>query len=444
MRKPQGSIFMEQLLLATRSKIPYRYRILLFLFFLNFILYVDRVAVSLLGVRIKAAFQLSNEQFGWVLGAFSLAYALFEVPTGVLGDRIGQRLVMIRIVIWWSLFTAITGLTTGLISLIVVRFLFGVGEAGAMPTVAGVVSRWFPQKETARSFSFIFTGQSLGSAIAPLIIIPLAAAFGWRVPFFVIGLMGIVWVLVCVAWFKNNPAESKGISEEEKNLIEKTRRFEEHTSAFPWKLVLRNRSLMALVLSFFCGQCTNYFYIAWMPVYLQNGKHFSENDMKLFSFYFFTVVVAAILLGGLFIDWLVKKKGLRFGRKSMGIFGLVSPAIAFLVTASTSSNQVAGISLFTGGLIYYALIGVTSFSACVDIGGSRAGTVTGLMNFFGQTGAFLLAMTFGKIADMANDFDTSMYMLAGVVLLGSLFWFFVDASRPLVIEKDSPVIRSVP
>jgi len=196
MRKPQGSIFMEQLLLATRSKIPYRYRVLLFLFFLNFILYVDRVAVSLLGVRIKAAFQLSNEQFGWVLGAFSLAYALFEVPTGVLGDRIGQRLVMIRIVIWWSLFTAITGLTTGLISLIVVRFLFGVGEAGAMPTVAGVVSRWFPQKETARSFSSIFTGQSLGSAIAPLIIIPLAAAFGWRVPFFVIGMMGIVWVSV--------------------------------------------------------------------------------------------------------------------------------------------------------------------------------------------------------------------------------------------------------
>ena len=194
---------------------------------------------------------------------------------------------------------------------------------------------------------------------------------------------------------------------------------------------------MALVLSFFCGQCTNYFYIAWMPVYLQNGKHFSENDMKLFSFYFFTAVIAAILSGGLFIDWLVKKKGLRFGRRSMGILGLACPAIAFLVTASTTNNQVAGISLFAGGLIYYALIGVTSFSACVDIGGSRAGTVTGLMNFFGQTGAFLLAMTFGKIADMANDFNVSMYMLAGVVLVGSLFWFFVDASVPVMIEKTA-------
>ena len=426
---------MEKKLRTTHYKVPYRYRILLFLFFLNFILYVDRVAVSLLGVRIKAEFHLSNEQFGWVLGAFSLAYALFEVPTGVLGDRIGQRVVLIRIVIWWSLFTALTGLTTGLISLIVVRFLFGMGEAGAMPTVAGVVSRWFPHRETARSFSSIFTGQSLGSAIAPLIIVPLAVSFGWRIPFFVIGIMGIVWVLVCISWFKNHPAENKGVCEEEKNLIEKTRRFEEHSSPFPWKLVLRNRSLMALVLSFFCGQCTNYFYIAWMPVYLQNGKHFSENDMKLFSFYFFSVMVAGILLGGLFIDWLVKKKGLRFGRKSMGFLGLLSPAIAFLITASTTSNQVAGISLFVGGLIYYALIGVTTFSACVDIGRSRAGTVTGILNFFGQAGAFLLAMTFGKIADMAHDFNISMYLLAVVVLTGSLFWFFVDASKPLILEK---------
>src|SRR5450755_1400120 len=258
---------------------PYRYRILIFLFFLNFILYVDRVAVSLLGVRIKTAFSLSNEQFGWVLAAFSLAYAVFEIPTGVIGDRIGQRRVFIRIVIWWSLFTALTGLTAGLISLIIVRFLFGMGEAGAMPTLSGVVSRWFPHRETARSFSYIFVGQGVGAAVAPLFIIPLASSYGWRVPFFVSAGMGIVWVLVCIVWFKNHPAEMKGIPDAEKNLIEQNRRFEQHKMEFPWKLVLRNRSLMALVLSFFCGQCTNYFFIAWMPVYLQNGKHFSENDM---------------------------------------------------------------------------------------------------------------------------------------------------------------------
>src|SRR5450432_4641996 len=125
-----------------KKTFPYRYRVNIFLFFLILITYLDRVTISLVGVRIKSAFNLSNEQFGWVLGAFALAYALFEIPSGILGDRIGQRAIFMRIVLWWSLFTALTGATTGLVSLICVRFLFGMGESGAFPNSSGVVSRW--------------------------------------------------------------------------------------------------------------------------------------------------------------------------------------------------------------------------------------------------------------------------------------------------------------
>src|SRR5450631_2183857 len=116
-----------------KRNFPYRYRVLIFLFFLTLITYLDRVSISLVGVRIKAAFKLSNEQFGWVLGAFAIAYAIFEIPSGIAGDRYGQRAVFMRIVLWWSLFTALTGATTGLFSLICVRFLFGAGESGAYP-----------------------------------------------------------------------------------------------------------------------------------------------------------------------------------------------------------------------------------------------------------------------------------------------------------------------
>src|SRR6187399_3152548 len=129
---------------------PYRHRVLVMLCALTTITYLDRITISIVGVRVKAELGLSNEQFGWVLGAFSLAYALFEIPSGVLGDRIGQRAVFIRIVLWWSLFTVLTGLTTGLVSLLIVRFLFGMGEAGVFPTSTGVISRWFPVTETAR------------------------------------------------------------------------------------------------------------------------------------------------------------------------------------------------------------------------------------------------------------------------------------------------------
>ena len=426
---------MKQKLLTTRNKVPYRYRVLVFLFFLTFILYLDRISISLLGVRIKSAFNLTNEQFGWVLGAFSLAYALFEIPSGIMGDRMGQRLVLIRIVLWWSIFTALTGLTMGLVSLIIVRFLFGIGEAGAYPNLSGVISRWIPVRETAKSFSAIFVGQSLGAAIAPLIVIPLAASFGWRMPFFVIGFVGMIWVFVCVIWFKNNPSEMAGISEVERNLIEQNRRFDRHEKEFPWKLILRNRSLMGLVTAFFCSQWANYFFIAWMPVYLQNGRHFSENGMKIFSFYLFIGCIASAIAVGFFSDWLVKKKGLKVGRKSIGISGLVTTGLSFLIAATTTSNQVVAISLFIGGLAFYSLNGIASFCTCVDIGGSRAGTVAGIMNFFGQTGGFILAMTFGKIADMAHNFNTSMYVLGGVVLTGSLFWVFVDPSKALIIES---------
>ena len=189
---------------------PYRYRILIFLFSLMFITYLDRISIGLVGKRIIAEFHLTNEQFGWVLSAFSLAYAIFEIPTGIMGDRIGQKKVMIRIVLWWSLFTALTGFTTGLVTLIIVRFLFGMGEAGALPTMSGVISRWLPANELSRGLSASLIGQTTGAAIAPLIVVTLAASFGWRATFFVNALIGLVWVVICWRWFKNNPSEMKG------------------------------------------------------------------------------------------------------------------------------------------------------------------------------------------------------------------------------------------
>src|SRR6186713_2475836 len=143
-----------------KQRLHYRFRVLIFLFFLIIITYLDRNCIALVGTQIKSEFGLNNEQFGWVLGAFSLAYALFEIPSGVLGDKIGQRAVFIRIVLWWSLFTALTGLTNGFLSLLLVRFLFGVGESGAYPTSSGVISRWFPVSETGRSMSSLFIGQN--------------------------------------------------------------------------------------------------------------------------------------------------------------------------------------------------------------------------------------------------------------------------------------------
>src|SRR5204862_7534235 len=151
--------------------IPYRYRVLVLLCSLTTLTYLDRICISIVGVRIKSEFHLDNEQFGWVVASFALAYALFEIPSGMLGDRIGPRVVFIRIVLFWSLFTALTGFATGLISLIIVRFLFGVGECGTYPNALIVVSRWFPANENGSALIGAGVGKKIGYTIAPIIII---------------------------------------------------------------------------------------------------------------------------------------------------------------------------------------------------------------------------------------------------------------------------------
>ena len=296
-------------------KLSYRHRVIGLLYFLILITYLDRVTISLVGVRIKAAFHLSNTQFGWVLSAFVLAYAIFEIPAGILGDRIGQRRILLRIVIWWSVFTALTGFANGLFSLIAVRFLFGMGEAGAYPNSCGVLSRWVPKSETSRSMSWLSMGSHSGAALAPLIVVPLAISYGWRAPFFVNGGLGLIWVLICWIWFRNHPGEMKGIPQSERELIEKNRNYILHDQPFAWKQVLANPMLWALYISYLTIQWANYFFSAWLPTYLQEGKHFSEQQMKTTTTWVFSVGILGAFLAGFIGDSLVKKKGNSFARK---------------------------------------------------------------------------------------------------------------------------------
>jgi MFS transporter, ACS family, glucarate transporter len=409
---------------------PYRYRILFFLFSLMFITYLDRISIGLVGKRIIAEFHLTHEQFGWVLSAFSLAYAIFEIPSGIMGDRKGQKVVLIRIVLWWSLFTALTGITTGLLSLIIVRFLFGMGEAGALPNTSGVISHWLPTSELSKGISISLAGQIAGAAIAPFIVVPLATAFGWRSAFFVNGFVGLIWVLACVLWFQNNPSGMKGISEEEKNYIEKNRYITRHSAGISWKGMLKNRSLIALVSSFFCSQWGMYFFIAWMPVYLQEGRHFSENNMKFISSLVFIPAIVTSLVVGVLGDRLVKKKGLKIGRRTVGMASLGINSILFLSEALTQNNTIL-IACFIAGFSCQLILGTAALGVCIDIGGNHAGAVSGLMNCIGQIGAFFLAIVFGKIVDTTGSFDAPLFVISGLMLIGSLCWLLVDPTRKL-------------
>jgi sugar phosphate permease len=426
--------------------IPYRYRVLVLLCSLTTLTYLDRICISIVGVRIKNEFHLDNEQFGWVLASFALAYALFEIPSGMLGDRIGPRAVFIRIVLFWSLFTALTGFATGLISLLIVRFLFGVGESGTYPNALIVVSRWFPAKETGRALIGVGIGQQIGSAIAPLIIIPLAVAYGWRMPFFVNAAIGVVWVVICYVWFKDFPSQVKNISASEKQQIESGCRHSKQQHSVPLKFIFRNRTLWTLMLMYFCFQWANYFFIAWMPVYLQEERHFSEAQAKPIISYLFIAAIAGLLLGGFLADWLVKKKGLRFGRRLIGMTGMGMCGLLILVAAVTSQNNVAAFALVAANG-FYGLSVMSCFGVCSDIGRNNSGTVTGAMNFAGQMGSFFLAIVFGKIADITHNFNYPLFVVTIVLLIGCLLWLSIDPLQQLTIplkeEKKKPAPASL-
>jgi MFS transporter, ACS family, glucarate transporter len=375
-----------------------------------------------------------------VLAAFALAYAIFEIPSGMLGDRIGPRKVFIRIVIWWSLFTAVTGLVDGLISLIIIRFLFGIGESGTYPNSILVVSRWFPVHETGKALSWVGIGSQLGAAIAPLIIVPMAAAFGWRTPFFVIAAIGTVWVAFCYTWFRDFPYQMKSMPAPEKKMIESSCRHKDQQQLVPWKLIFRNGTLWPLMLMYFCCQWANYFFIAWMPVYLQEGRGFSENSMKEITSVLFLVGVSGFLAGGAAGDWFLKHKGLKKGRRITGMLGLGTCGFLLWMTA-LSSNNVLAASCLIGANFSFSFSVMVSYAVCADIGRNNSGTVTGAMNFFGQMGAFSLALIFGKIVQVTHHFDYPLYVLAIVLFGGCLLWLAIDPEKTLPLTEAKQFVE---
>jgi ACS family glucarate transporter-like MFS transporter len=410
--------------------IPYRFRVIALLCSLTALTYLDRICISIVGVRIKADLHLSNEQFGWVLAAFALAYALFEIPSGMVGDRIGPRKLFMRIVVWWSLFTAITGLVNGLIALLVVRFLFGAGESGTYPNSILVVSRWFPLNETGKALSWVGMGSQIGAGIAPLIIVPIAAAYGWRVPFFVIGCIGIFWVGVCYSWFRDFPAQMKLMPAKEKKMIQSSCRHKAEQHLVPWKLILRNGTLWPLLLMYFFSQWASYFFIAWMPVYLQEGRGFSEHSMKEITSIVFMVGICGYLVGGAAGDWLLERKGLKKARRLTGMIGLGSCGFLLWMAAFCSNNWITA-GCIIGANFSFSFGVMVSFAVCADIGRNNAGTITGAMNFSGQMGAFCFALIFGKIVEVTHHFDYPLYLLVIVSFTGCLLWLAIDPEKPL-------------
>jgi MFS transporter, ACS family, glucarate transporter len=406
-----------------------RYWVLTILFLLSTITFLDRVCMNVVSKYVKADLGLNNEQFGYILGAFSLAYALFEMPTGILGDRLGPRRILTRVVLWWSAFTALTGLVSGFYSLISVRFLFGVGEAGAYPNASNVISRWFPKQEVGRAQSVIWMAARIGGALTPLLVIPLVHAVGWRWSFGILGLVGVLWASLWYYWFRDNPSEKSGISETEVKEIESQRAIKSHIH-LSWQTILKNPNIWMLMLMCHLFFYAAYFFTNWSNTYFQEGRGMTEEQSKNFISLSYFLGAFGCIIGGFLSDFLVKRYGLKVGRRSVAILGLGSSCLFFLAAGLTSDSQTAGyllaICVFTKDLAL-----PVAFATCVDIGRQNAGAVAGAMNFAGQMGGFFITIIFGKIVQSTGNFNVPLFLIAGCLFVAALLWFKIDPTEEI-------------
>jgi MFS family permease len=377
---------------------------------LSVITYLDRVCISLAGPRMQRDLGITPSGWGWVLGAFVAAYALFEIPTGSMGDRIGARSVLTR----------------------VVGFLFGAGEAGAYPNSSCAISRWFPMAERARAHGFVWMASRVGGAVAPLLVVPIQMRFGWRASFWLFGVFGLVWAVVWYRWFRDDPREKPQVTTEELAEIGPPRAGG-HTG-MPWRRALASGNLWKIMVMYhlYCwGSC---FYLTWLPSYLQLGRGFSEATMKYMATLPFILGAMANLGGGFLSDWLSRRYGLKIGRRSVGATGLFLAGCGLLGAALIESKLAAVLFLAVGYGCQDAFL-PTSWALCLDVGKRYAGAITGSMNMAGQVGAFACTVAFGHIVEHFHSYNAPLFPMAVAMAISAAMFLWIDPTEPIVAEE---------
>lgn len=409
----------------------YRHRVLGFLCCLSIITFIDRVCISVAGKTIQEDLGLSLEQWGWVLGAFILSYGAFEIPSGAMGDRFGPRLMLTRIVTWWSLFTGLTGVVKSFWQLVAVRFLFGVGEAGAFPNSSVAIARWFPVAERARAQGIVWMGSRLGGALAPILVIPIQQAYGWRTSFYLFGAAGLFWAGLWFWWFRDQPAANPSVSQEELHEIGAALAGIRHR--LRWRTVLAKPNLWWIMLMYHSNAWCGFFFLTWLHTFLQNGRGYTPQNLVEYSWLPFVLGAAANVAGGFASDALAKRIGLKWGRRLIGSTAYAATALMILATIYTDDKFFTILFLALGYSISDFALPV-AWAVCLDVGQAHAGAVTGAMNMAGQIGSFLTTVLFGYLVTAFGTYNAPLVPIAVMSVVASCAWLKIDASKPLFAE----------
>lgn len=409
-----------------------RHKVLGLLGLLSALTFLDRLAMAVAGPSIQADLRIQPQYFGWILSAYVFSNGIFEIPSGAMGDRRGQRGEMTRIVAWWSCFNALTSWSRGFWQLCVSRFFFGLGTAGAYPNIAGVISRWFPARERASCQGLVWAASRLGGALAPVLIVPIVHFFGWRLAFRALALAGGAWATVWWFRFHNRPQDDPRVTAAELEEIGETRA-SHGGGPVPWERLFRSRALWLIVLAYGCYGCGSWFYFSWFPTWMVHSAGFSLNGV-LFASLPFLVGIVANLAGGQLGDWLTLRRG---GQRALRWIPAVCLTLTslFLAAMALYHGKIAVVVLSSLGFGMMDLMLPSAWALCQAIGGRLSGTATGMMNTAGQAGGFLCTVLFGYIVRATGSYNAPLWFIASMVLLSAAIFARIDCAQ--CVDRDA-------
>ena len=397
--------------------------ILAMLIILGMVTFLDRINISVAGSSIMHDLGLSPSEWGYVQSAFILSYGLMQIPVGALGDTFVHRKILAVIVLWWSAFTAFTGMAGSLATLIVIRFLFGIGEAGSSPCSTGVISRWFEKGEVGKAQGYVWAASRMGGALTPFVVIPVMMWVGWRAAFYLLGALGVVWAVVW--WLYYRDPKTSLASDTSKS----------GKSAIPWRQLLGNRQFWLICAMYFFYAFGSWFFFSWFPTFMELGRGFEKSELTYAVAVPFIMSMMGNIAGGHLTDRLTRKYGIKTGRKALGSSSLAVSAVCMFLAAFIPGKMAVFVFLSLCFGIFDLML-PSAWALCIDLGKRHAGTLSGAMNTAGNIGGFCCGILFGELVQQSGNYNLPLYMIAVMLIVSAVLFAFINPEKPIVDTTD--------
>ena len=409
-----------------------RYTTVAFAIALAVITYIDRVCIAQAAPAIQGDLGLTKIQMGWAFSVFAWAYAVFEIPGGWLGDRMGARSVLMRIVVWWSFFTAATGWAWNMTSLIVTRTLFGAGEAGAYPNMTRMFATWLPYRERERAQAILWLSSRWGGAFTPLLVAYILQFMSWRRAFELFGAIGVVWAIVFYLWYRDDPGAHSSVNSAELALMPPAHERQPVEGALPWRLLISKPAVLLLCAQYFCLGYGWWFYVTWLPTYLREARGTSIQMGALLAGLPLLLGGVGCLISAALIPRIARATGsVALARRIIAVIGFVGASASVFVFTTIHDPVQAMLVLGMAGL-FNDFVMPAAWAGCMDVGGRYAGTVSGAMNMMASIAGALSPLVIGYLlAWTGQNWTLTFYISSGVYSLGAICWLFLDAHTPM-------------